>query len=83
MTDWYKSQCGIDTVPEAFAVGISSKYVYQHKNIERKSNTDQDGKVTEYWEYDERKLTYEEYYRLQTEKNTADIDYIMAMTDIE
>lgn len=83
MTEWYKAQCGIETTPEEFAVGISSRYVYQRKNIERKSITDQDGKVTEYYEYDERTLTYDEYYHLKTEKNTADIDYIMAMSDIE
>ena len=83
MTEWYKSSCGIDTVPEPFAVGISSKYVYQHRNIEKKTATEEDGTVNEYYEYDERKLSYEEYYQMKTDQNTADIDYIMAMSDIE
>jgi hypothetical protein len=90
MTEWKMSQCAGDTIPTEFLIGASSKYVYQRRNIQKKSTTNTDGTVTEYYEYEERKLSYNEYLtefgnvqEAKIEQNRADIDYIMAMTDIE
>ena len=90
MTEWKNSQCNGTEIPAEFETGISKKYVFQRRNFKRIYFENSDGSKTEGWEYEERKLTNEEYRtefsRIQQEKidqNRADIDYIMAMTDIE
>ena len=61
----------------------SKKYAYIRRNIERKTTKDELGNDNQYWEYDEAKLTHKEFELYMIEKNRSDIDYIMAMSDIE
>lgn len=62
----------------------SSTLVYIRKNIQRISKEDnQSGNTVELWQYDEAELTPDEYKRYQIEHNTANIEYIAMMSDIE
>lgn len=89
MTDWQTAYGSQEIKPEEFDL-TSSYTVYQRKNIERKSHEGMTGETVEYWEYEERKMTYEEYYEIlrdrmyaQIEQNKADIDFLAAMSDVE
>ena len=91
MTDWRKVQGSQKDKPLEFDTTSSAIVVYQRKNIERVSNTDEmTGETYESWEYDERKLSREEYALIRTElqqqqidQNIADIAFISAMTDVD
>lgn len=67
--------------------------VYQRRNIERVTVTNQDGTSAELWEYEERALTHEEYYAIigkNTLENAARLEEIdetsttelLAVTDL-
>ena len=86
MIDWVKTQGSQSSKPEEFDSTSSPTTVYQRRNIVQVTQEQEDGSVSTYWEYDERKLTKDEYISLLQEsldQAHADIDYIMAMTDIE
>ena len=58
----------------------SSQFVtYLHKNIVEK--TDENNNI--FYEYDECKLTKQEYQKYLIEKQRSDIDYIALMSDID
>lgn len=56
--------------------------MYQRRNIERVTVKDfMNDETYEQWEYDERKMTPEEYLTFMAEKNRSDIEYLMAMSE--
>lgn len=71
MTDWYKSACGIDHVPEELDTTSSKTTVYQRRNIEKKvypadpTMEGEDAKEREGYEYEERRFTREEWDNAQ------------------
>ena len=91
MTDWRKVQGSQEEKPLEFDTTSSAVVVYQRKNIERVSNIDEmSGETYEIWEYEERKLSREEYASIRAElqqkqidQNRADIEFISAMTDVD
>lgn len=91
MTDW-KTVYGSQTEkPLEFDTASSKIFVYQHKNIERVTVENSiSGGVSELWQYEERKLSREEYAIIiaevqqeQIDQNRADLDFISAMTGVE
>ena len=61
MADWKKVFGSQKNKPSSLDTSTSKSYVYQRRNIERVTHTDDDGNEIELWEYEERKLTREEY----------------------
>lgn len=61
MTEWTKVQGSQPEKPEEFDTTSSEVIVYQRRNIERVNIKNEDGTTSELWEYDERKLTRDEY----------------------
>ena len=61
MTEWTKVQGSQLEKPEEFDTTSSEVIVYQRRNIERVNIKNEDGTTSELWEYDERKLTRDEY----------------------
>ena len=76
--------------PELVDTTSSKTTVYLRKNIIEKERVDEEtGEYTPYYEYDEAKLTKEEYQEylkeleiIDIQQQRADIDYIMLMTGI-
>ena len=70
---------------------ISKKYVYLRQNIIEKNSIDEFSDTERiYYEYDEAKLTKEEYEQylkelsiIDIQKQRADIDYIALMTGVD
>lgn len=60
MTEWQVVQGSQETKPLALDTTSSKVYVYQRRNIERVTADCEFG-TTEYWQYEERKLTRNEY----------------------
>ena len=91
MTDWKKVQGSQAEKPKEFDTTSSAVVVYQRKNIERITVEDEmSGETYELWQYDERKMSREEYAVLiadlqqaQIDQNRADIEFISAMADID
>ncbi len=78
------------TKPETIDTTSSKTSVYLRKNIVEKERQDDDGNPFQYFEYDEAKLTKEEYERYLDElavadirQQRADIDYIALMTGVD
>lgn len=61
----------------------SPTVVYIRKNIEEQQIEDMDGNLITQYVYDEAKVPQTEYAVMESEKNTANIDYIAMMTDVE
>lgn len=68
MTEWIKVQ-GSPEKQEEFDTTSSEVYVYQRKNFHKITITSESGINTELWEYDERKLTKDEYPLVQNISN--------------
>ena len=83
MKDWIRVQGSQESKPLEFDTESSPTTVYQRKNIKRITITNKDGTTGELWEYDERTMTREEYFTTLLEQNSADIDFVAAMTGIE
>lgn len=66
MTNWMKIQGSQSTKPAEFDTTSSEVVVYQRRNIERITVKDHDGSTTELWQYEERKMSHDEYneYRI-------------------
>ena len=64
MTEWQKVYGSQSEKPSALDTNSSAFFVYQRKNIERVTSTDEQGSSYEMWEYDERKLTKDEYAKM-------------------
>ena len=77
--------------PELVDTSSSKTTVYIRKNIIEKERVDEEtGESTLYYEYDEAKLTKEEYQEylkeleiIDIQKQRADIDYIALMSGID
>lgn len=77
--------------PELVDIVSSKTTVYLRKNIiEKERMNEETGESTPYYEYDEAKLTKEEYQEylkeleiVDIQKQRADIDYIALMTDVD
>lgn len=91
MTDWRTVQGSQENEPLEFDTTSSAVVVYQRRNIKRVSGIDEmSGETYEIWEYEERKLSREEYASIRAElqqkqidQNRADIEFISAMTDVD
>ena len=84
MKDWKKVQGSQETQPAKLDTTSSPDVVYIRKNIERITITDEiEGITSELWQYDELILTRDEYLIQTSEQNSADIDFIAAISGIE
>ena len=86
--NYVKSQSSVK--PELVGTTSSKGTVYLRKNIVENIKTDEmSGEKTVFYEYEEAKLTKEEYHEylkeleiIDVQQQRADIDYIMLMTGI-
>lgn len=86
---WYKAES--TEIPDEVDTTSSKTTVYLRRNIvEKQRESEFDGKMHTYYEYNEVKLTKEEYQQYLTEinitnieKQRADIDYIALMTGVD
>ena len=86
--NYVKSQSSVK--PDLVDATSSKVVVYLRQNIVENINTDEmSGEETVFYEYDEAKLTKEEYQEylkeleiIDIQQQRADIDYIMLMTGI-
>ena len=86
--NYRKSQSSV--YPELIDTTSSKKYVYLRKNVVEVQSEDMNGEIYTTYEYDEAKLTKEEYEQylkelsvLDIQQQRADIDYILFMTGLE
>ena len=87
--NYVKSQSSVK--PELIDTTSSKVVVYLRKNIVENIKTDEmNGEETAFYEYDEAKLTKEEYQEylkeleiIDIQKQRADIDYIALMSGID
>jgi hypothetical protein len=77
-------------IPKTIDTTSSKTKVYLRKNIVKKERQDEEENLYQYYEYDETKLTKEEYEKYlnelafsDIERQRADIDYIALMTGVE
>ena len=66
MTYWQIVYGSQDVKPAEFDTTSSAYYVYQRRNVRRVTTEDEFG-TSEFWQYDERKLTKDEYNALRAE----------------
>lgn len=71
MIEWQKVYGSQAERPSALDTTSSAVYVYQRRNIERVTLEGEDGTTSEMWQYDERKLTKDEYAAQLEEELTA------------
>lgn len=86
MTQWTTVYGSQTTRPREWDVESSETTVYQRRNIQRVTVENQDGTITELWQYEERTMSHEEYALIRDERLDqlrADVDFLFAMTDIE
>lgn len=86
--NYRKSQSSV--YPELIDTTSSKKYVYLRKSVVEVQSEDMNGEIYIAYEYDEAKLTKEEYEQyleelsvLDIQQQRADIDYILLMTGLE
>lgn len=86
--NYRKSQSSV--YPELIDTTSSKKCVYLRKNVVEVQSEDMNGEIYTTYEYDEAKLTKEEYEQylkelsvLDIQQQRADIDYILFMTGLE
>lgn len=86
---WNKSESNI--IPDEVDTTSSKTTVYLRRNIVEKQREDEiSGEIYTYFEYDEAKLTKEEYAEylkgialIDVQQQRADIDYIAIMTGVD
>ena len=84
MTITYIHHEGTQTTrPLAIDTESSAKVVYLRKNIEQITKEDESGEEYTVWSYDEAKLTHEDYALYLGEDNSAKIEYVAMMTDVD
>ena len=71
MKDWVKVRGSQETEPVEFDSMSSAAVVYQRRNVHRVTVEGADGATEEMWEYEERRMTHQEYSALQMEKIAA------------
>jgi len=81
MTEWKKVQGSQETKPEEFDTTSSATVVYQRRNVERVTVNNMDGTTSELWEYDERKMTHEEFAALLAQMDAAKFED--ELTDVQ
>lgn len=86
--NYIKSQSAVS--PDLVDAESSKKYVYIRKNVVEKQGYGVDGEEYTYYEYDESKLTKEQYKQYVAElsvadiqQQRADIDYIALMMGVD
>lgn len=67
---FYKSESAI--MPELIDTTSSKRYVYLRQNVVEKQSDDMDGESHTHYEYDEAKLTKEEYEQYQRELGSTE-----------
>ena len=79
---WIKAEANYE--PNAVDTTTSRVYNYIRKNIHQEQREDDDGNILTVWVYEEKKISKEnwELYKA-VERNSANIDYIAMMTDVE
>ena len=78
MTEWQTIHGSQTEQPEEFDATSSSFFVYQRRNVKRINVED-----TELWEYEERKLSREEYLlMINSQLNNELTDLQLAMCDL-
>lgn len=84
MTEWKKVYGSQAEKPSELDTTSSGYFVYQRKNIIRTRYTDNStGSEYELWEYDERKLTKEEYARIREQELEDDLTQMqLALTEL-
>ena len=86
MQNWKKVHGSQVKKPAEFDTTSSPTTVYQRKNIQRIEIENTDGTKSELWEYDERKMTHEEYSLIaeivKTQKDIAAIEDVLCALDI-
>lgn len=86
--NYVKSESSV--YPELIDTTSSKKCVYLRQNVVEVQSEDLNGEIYTTYEYDEAKLTKEEYEQylkelsvLDIQQQRADIDYILLMTGLE
>ncbi len=70
--------------PDAVDTTTSRIYNYVRRNIHEEQREDEEGNSYTVWVYEERKIAKEDWELYKAvERNTANIDYIAMMSDIE
>ena len=79
----------VDTTSSKVVVYLRQNIVEKEKTVENTNSEDNDATSTVFYEYDEAKLTKEEYQEylkeleiIDIQQQRADIDYIMLMTGL-
>lgn len=83
MSGWKKVQGSQASRPDESDTTSSEVVVYQRRNIERITVENADGTKTELWQYEERKMTRQEYVDMQLKQNRADIAYVAMEAGVE
>ena len=74
MTEWQMVQGSQETKPAELDTEISRVYVYQRRNIERVTYDDEMlGVSYDCWQYEERKLTREEWANMRAAELEAEL----------
>ena len=73
MTDWKIVQSSQEDKPLELDKQSSKHFIYQRRNIERVTVEDTEGKTAELWQYEERKLTSEEYAVMHVSELEAEL----------
>ena len=73
MTEWQMVQGSQETKPAELDTEISRVYVYQRRNIERVTAEDEEFGTNEFWQYEERKLTREEWANMRAAELEAEL----------
>ena len=82
MKDWKKVYGSQVEQPPEFDTTSSPTTVYQRRNVKRVIIENGDGTKSELWEYEERKMTREEYSEFERVKMQSNIAYLSMMTGI-
>lgn len=77
MTDWKRVKGTQTEAPLLIDIVSSPDTVYEHRNIEQK----QDEEENNYWEYDERTFTKDEYILYQSSKISSLDDTLVELKD--
>ena len=82
MTGWQKAQSS--TKPMEFDTTSSSTTVYQRKNITevtKENEINAEGMPSTMWEYDERKMSHDEYLQVAQQYNSEKLNTLSSVLD--
>lgn len=82
MSTWYEGTSSV--YPSLVDTTSSKKWVYVRRNIEEHERENDEGIKEKFYRWEEQKIPKENYpiYELEVQ-NTANLDYIAMMSDIE